>query len=137
MCTAPMAVEINANGHVNGDNGTGKAAPQRPKLVVGNAINSSTGEASATTSTTAAHASGEFQYAPLSTPYRVLQQYHSKPTKVRVVCVGAGAGGLCVSYKIGRMLEPGSWELTVYEKNSGVGGTWFENRYVGFHEVNA
>jgi cation diffusion facilitator CzcD-associated flavoprotein CzcO len=28
------------------------------------------------------------------------------------------------------MLEPGSWELTIYEKNPSVGGTWFENRYV-------
>jgi hypothetical protein len=71
----------------------------KPKLRVGNAINS-TENAKATISTTTANAIGEFQYAPLSTPYRVLQQYHSKPTKIRVACVGAGAGGLCLSYKI-------------------------------------
>lgn len=29
------------------------------------------------------------------------------------------------------MLEPGSWELAIYEKNSKVGGTWYENRYPG------
>jgi cation diffusion facilitator CzcD-associated flavoprotein CzcO len=29
------------------------------------------------------------------------------------------------------MLVPGSWELTVFEKNGNVGGTWFENTYPG------
>ena len=125
-----MAVDIDVNGSAGVANGTTKATQAKPKLTVGNAINSSGSAKSATTSTTTTHAIGEFQYAPLSTPYKVLQQYHSKPTKVRVACIGAGAGGLCVSYKISRMLEPGSWELTVYEKNSGVGGTWFENRSV-------
>ncbi|KAH8898107.1 FAD/NAD(P)-binding domain-containing protein [Thozetella sp. PMI_491] len=72
-----------------------------------------------------------FDYPVLSTPYRVLDQYHSKPTKLRVACVGAGAAGLCVSYKMNKMLEPGSWELTIFEKNGGVGGTWFENTYPG------
>lgn len=42
----------------------------------------------------------EFEYPPMSTPYRLLNQYHSKPTKLRVACVGAGASGLCVIYKM-------------------------------------
>lgn len=74
-----------------------------------------------------------FDYAEESPegPYRVLQQYHSKPTKLRVACVGAGASGLCLAYKMERMLVPGSWELTLFEKNANFGGTWYENTYPG------
>jgi cation diffusion facilitator CzcD-associated flavoprotein CzcO len=74
-----------------------------------------------------------FDYADESPegPYRVLQQYHSKPTKLRVACVGAGASGLCLGYKMERMLVPGSWELTLFEKNPQFGGTWYENTYPG------
>ncbi|KAI1625804.1 hypothetical protein EDD37DRAFT_588822 [Exophiala viscosa] len=64
-------------------------------------------------------------------PYKVLKQYHSKPRKLRVACVGAGASGLCLAYKMERMLEPNSWELTLFEKNPTFGGTWYENTYPG------
>ena len=57
-------------------------------------------------------------------PYRVLEQYHSKPRRLRVAGVGAGASGLCLAYKMEKMLEAGSWELTLFEKNSHFGGTW-------------
>ena len=30
-----------------------------------------------------------------------------------------------------KMLEPGSWELTLFEKNAQFGGTWYENTYPG------
>lgn len=43
-----------------------------------------------------------FDYPEMATPYRVLNQYHSKPTKLRVACVGAGASGMCLSYKMVR-----------------------------------
>lgn len=66
-----------------------------------------------------------------SSPYRVLKQYHSKPTKLRVACVGAGASGLCLAYKMERMMIPGTWELTLFEKNPHFGGTWYENVYPG------
>lgn len=72
---------------------------------------------------------------PEATPegeYKVLKnQYHSKPNKLRVACVGAGASGLCLAYKMEKMLEPGSWELVLYEKNPQFGGTWYENTYPG------
>jgi hypothetical protein len=71
---------------------------------------------------------------PEATPageYKVLKQYHSKPRKLRVACVGAGASGLCLAYKMEKMLTPGSWELTLYEKNPQFGGTWYENTYPG------
>jgi cation diffusion facilitator CzcD-associated flavoprotein CzcO len=70
------------------------------------------------------------QAAPTS-PYRVLDQYHSRPRKVKVACAGAGASGLCLAYKIKHMLAPDSWELTIFEKNKTVGGTWHENTYPG------
>ncbi|KAL4937893.1 hypothetical protein BDV06DRAFT_226521 [Aspergillus oleicola] len=75
----------------------------------------------------------EFVYPESSggSSYRVLNQYHSKPTKLRVACVGAGASGLCLAYKMGKMLEPDSWELTLFEKNPHFGGTWYENTYPG------
>ncbi|CAK4031916.1 FAD NAD(P)-binding domain-containing [Lecanosticta acicola] len=64
-------------------------------------------------------------------PYKVLDQYHSKPNRLRVACVGAGASGLCLAYKMEKMLEPGSFELTLFEKNPHYGGTWYENIYPG------
>lgn len=76
----------------------------------------------------------EFNYppnVPKNTPYTVLPQYHSKPTKLRVACVGAGASGLCLAYKMGKILEKDSWELTLFEKNPHFGGTWYENTYPG------
>ncbi|GAB7353336.1 hypothetical protein MBLNU459_g3826t2 [Dothideomycetes sp. NU459] len=52
------------------------------------------------------------------------------PRPIKVVCAGAGFSGLSFA----REVETGSipnCDLTVYEKNSNVGGTWFENRYPG------
>lgn len=66
----------------------------------------------------------EYPEPTLEGPYRVLDQYHSKPRRLRVACVGAGASGLCLAYKMEKMLEPGSWELTLFEKNKHFGGTW-------------
>ena len=44
-----------------------------------------------------------------------------------VTVVGAGLGGLTAAL----MLKRAGIPFTVVEKNSGVGGTWFENRYPG------
>lgn len=70
-------------------------------------------------------------YVPADATYSVLKQYHSKPSKLRVACVGAGASGLCLAYKMERQLVPGSWELTLFDKNPHFGGTWYENTYPG------
>ncbi|KAI1653962.1 FAD/NAD(P)-binding domain-containing protein [Daldinia decipiens] len=48
---------------------------------------------------------------------------------VKIICVGAGASGLCLAYKLQRSFR--SYSLTIYEKNPSVGGTWYENRYPG------
>jgi 4-hydroxyacetophenone monooxygenase len=44
-----------------------------------------------------------------------------------VVVIGAGMGGLNAAIHLRRA----GLDVTVVEKNSGVGGTWFENRYPG------
>ncbi|KAK6432568.1 hypothetical protein LTR95_011266 [Oleoguttula sp. CCFEE 5521] len=69
---------------------------------------------------------------PEATPegaYKVLQQYHSKPRRLRVACAGAGASGLCLAYKMEKMLEAGSWELTLFDKNKQFGGTMQSHNY--------
>lgn len=69
--------------------------------------------------------------------------------EIRVICVGAGASGLCLAYKLQRSFR--RFELTVsildlpwytlwrvlltgvqiYEKNEEISGTWYENTYPG------
>ncbi|KAF9449468.1 FAD/NAD(P)-binding domain-containing protein [Macrolepiota fuliginosa MF-IS2] len=48
---------------------------------------------------------------------------------LKVICVGAGASGLLFAYKLQRSFE--NFELTLYEKNEDIGGTWLENKYPG------
>ena len=50
---------------------------------------------------------------------------------LKIICIGAGFSGLAFA----REVETGNLknvDLTVYEKNSEVGGTWWENRYPGY-----
>jgi len=51
---------------------------------------------------------------------------HARP--LRVICIGAGATGLDLAYKMKRHLT--SLDLQIYEKNPELGGTWFENTLV-------
>lgn len=48
---------------------------------------------------------------------------------LRVICIGAGYSGIYMGIRIPELLRNVS--LTVYEKNTGLGGTWWENRYPG------
>jgi cation diffusion facilitator CzcD-associated flavoprotein CzcO len=62
--------------------------------------------------------------------YAVPDWYHSQILRpIKVAAIGAGVSGLCLAYKMMKTLE--SFELTIYEKNHDVGGTWLENRYPG------
>lgn len=45
---------------------------------------------------------------------------------LRIIFVGAGAAGLNFAYASQKYLR--NIDLVVYEKNSTIGGTWFENR---------
>lgn len=46
--------------------------------------------------------------------YVVSDRFHSEPDPIRVVCVGAGAGGLCLAYKM--KLHMTNYDLVCYEK---------------------
>lgn len=50
--------------------------------------------------------------------------------RIRVICIGAGASGLLVAYKLQKHFQ--NYSLTLYEKNEAVAGTWWENRYPGY-----
>ena len=50
------------------------------------------------------------------------------PSARRVVIIGAGPGGLCMGIKL---KEAGYENFEILEKGSGVGGTWYHNRYPG------
>jgi cation diffusion facilitator CzcD-associated flavoprotein CzcO len=63
--------------------------------------------------------------------YELPQQWHSQRKKIRVACIGTGPSGIALAYKMERQMEPGTWELTLFEKNDDFGGTWYENRYPG------
>lgn len=45
---------------------------------------------------------------------------------LRVIVIGAGYSGIYHSIRIPERLR--NVDLVVYEKNAGVGGTWYENR---------
>jgi hypothetical protein len=49
---------------------------------------------------------------------------------VSIICVGAGASGLLLAYKLQQHFA--NYTLTVFEKNPAVAGTWYENRYPGY-----
>jgi heterodisulfide reductase subunit A-like polyferredoxin len=50
--------------------------------------------------------------------------------RLKIICCGGGISGLNIAHEV----ETGAFancSLTIYEKNSDLGGTWFENRYPG------
>lgn len=49
--------------------------------------------------------------------------------KMRVIVVGAGYSGIYCGIRIPERIK--NCELVIYEKNAGIGGTWYENRYPG------
>ncbi|KAJ5465282.1 uncharacterized protein N7458_000968 [Penicillium daleae] len=63
--------------------------------------------------------------------YVLPNTWHSKKTKIRVACIGAGASGICLAYKMQHQMDPNTWELAIYEKNDNICGTWYENKYPG------
>lgn len=50
-----------------------------------------------------------------------------RPLKVRVI--GAGYSGIYLGIRIPQRLR--NVDFQIYEKNEGIGGTWWENRYPG------
>lgn len=72
---------------------------------------------------TAGYISDPVAYAMSRVPMRT-------PRAIKVICAGAGFSGLSFAHEVAVGNIP-NCELRVYEKNSTVGGTWFENRYPG------
>jgi cation diffusion facilitator CzcD-associated flavoprotein CzcO len=48
---------------------------------------------------------------------------------MKVICIGAGMSGILVGSTFPQKIP--NLELVIYEKNTDVGGTWFENHYPG------
>lgn len=48
---------------------------------------------------------------------------------LRIIVVGAGYSGVYCGIRIPERIK--NCDLVIYEKNAGIGGTWFENRYPG------
>lgn len=46
---------------------------------------------------------------------------------LKVIVIGAGFSGIYCGVRIPQRLR--NVELTIYDKNDGIGGTWWENRY--------
>lgn len=61
--------------------------------------------------------------------HRTLGGIFKPQRRLKVICIGAGASGLLLAYKIQRHFD--DFELQVFEKNPEVSGTWYENRYPG------
>ncbi|KAK2073106.1 hypothetical protein P8C59_007412 [Phyllachora maydis] len=61
--------------------------------------------------------------------YRVRETPLGTAKHIRIVGIGAGASGLNMIRTL--RLDLTNYEVTVYEKNAEVGGTWYENRYPG------
>lgn len=52
---------------------------------------------------------------------------NQRPLRIRVI--GAGYSGIYLGIRIPQRLR--NVDLQIYDKNEGIGGTWWENRYPG------
>ncbi|KAI5287546.1 hypothetical protein KEM52_001535, partial [Ascosphaera acerosa] len=66
---------------------------------------------------------------PQTAQYTVKEALLGTPERLRVIMLGAGASGLNLCRHM--ELHMKNYDLTVYEKNDEVAGTWYENRYPG------
>ncbi|KAI0293370.1 FAD/NAD-binding domain-containing protein [Multifurca ochricompacta] len=51
------------------------------------------------------------------------------PRRIRVVCIGAGYSGIVAGIRFTQKVP--NLDLTIYEKEHGIGGTWYVNKYPG------
>lgn len=59
--------------------------------------------------------------------YRIKEQLCGTERSLRVIHIGAGASGILLAKFLPEQLKNVSF--TCYDKNSDIGGTWFENRF--------
>lgn len=62
-----------------------------------------------------------------STPFKLNNTPVDNLRPLKVIVIGAGYSGIYCGIRIPEKLR--NVELVIYEKNAGVGGTWYENRY--------
>ena len=67
---------------------------------------------------------GETTQGP-TIPHRSIDE----PRPIRVIVVGAGISGILTAIELQKRML--GLDITVYEKNEELGGTWWENRYPG------
>jgi hypothetical protein len=58
--------------------------------------------------------------------FRLIDAPVDSQRPLKVVVIGAGYSGIYLGIRIPERLR--NVELVIYEKNAGVGGTWYENR---------
>jgi len=67
--------------------------------------------------------------SPSTSAFNIHQVPVENYRPIRVVVVGAGYSGIYLAIRLPERLR--NISLTVYDKNTGIGGTWFENKYPG------
>ena len=74
--------------------------------------------------------SGELNSSSVSLSKGVIERRSvDEPRPLRVVVIGAGISGILACVRFLQRIP--NVEICVYDKNSDLGGTWFENRYPG------
>lgn len=58
--------------------------------------------------------------------YRIPEQLFGHERPIRVIHIGAGISGICISKYLPERLNNAT--LTCYDKNNDIGGTWLENK---------
>lgn len=77
------------------------------------------------------HVNG-YEEAPVTqtgTGYKIRESLMGTKRPVKVIFIGMGAAGIDFSHAL--RSRGHEIDLTIYEKNSDIGGTWLENRYPG------
>jgi hypothetical protein len=67
-------------------------------------------------------------YGTTPTEFRLYNHPVENLRPLKVIVIGAGFSGVYLGIRIPEKLR--NVDLTIYEKNPGVGGTWWENRSV-------
>lgn len=63
--------------------------------------------------------------------YQYSKEPLGNPRPIRIVVIGCGVSGIAAVKMFKDRFHNLPVELTLYERNKSVGGTWFENRYPG------
>ncbi|KAL5536604.1 hypothetical protein ACEPAF_427 [Sanghuangporus sanghuang] len=65
----------------------------------------------------------------IDTGFKLGTQSIDEPRPLKIVVIGAGFSGITAGIRFPQRMK--NIDLTIYEKNAGIGGTWFSNRYPG------